>query len=371
MVVELKEKEEPLKEILRAKPMSKLSESFGTQNVGKVKLVLREFNSEVLPHFPIKEEQLAEGLSFFVDWKRKNTEFSLLSLREHGRSASFNFRFSDKYGNVYNYINLKGLGIPQLSYHSSFDETIANDTPSVWGMVDYEDAKADWEASNLFLRKGIRTSVPIAIGELKSTLLKSGEEASVKELKRSGVIPKGFIPVLYFRGFSEVMRLRDAKQEDYKSFAREHGISIEEYPSWWAGRQAENLARMHNLGKVHVYLHDGNLTLDGCIIDNESVIGKQEATGKDSFSSDMYEMMYATLSLETMHDSRKLHKATSLFLKGYLEEFTKAGEEYFRKMCDDYASLTNIQTKGELASMFKKRFGRKLEISPSDVTCQQ
>jgi hypothetical protein len=354
MVLKLKERE-PVEEIPGVRPTS---DKYMTQNVRHVGMVLRDFNSQVLPNFPMTPKQLEEGLSLFVDWKNKKSEFSLLGTKYDGRSGSFPICFSDVYGNRYERVILKGFGIPEFAYENIHGDTIAKPAR---GLADYSAMKKDLEMANLFLEHRIRTAVPIAIGELKTVILKDGTEMKVEDL-RGRVIPKDFVPVLYFRGLRDGMRLKDADADDLKHFAAKNNIDFPEYPSWWAGMQGDNLAGMHNLQKIHRFLHERhNVTTAAEIVDLDSVVGIQNAAGKGSFLKDATDMMDAVLSVENKCDEAPFLKAPSTFMKRYVGGFTKISEEDFSALCSSYRAFTNRQTREEIAKLFEKRFEKKLE----------
>jgi hypothetical protein len=247
-----------------------------TEKVGKVEGVLKHLNEKIFPNFPLAKDKIAKELSLFVDWSGKNATLDLTGLPEELRSLSFKIRLSDRYENVYSYINIKGVGLLKGANRADDVgvETIkpfepVYDSGDVWGLLDYDSAKADWDASNLFLENGIKTSAPIAIIEIKEVIMPDGKKVSVDELKKQAIISKEYAPVLYLRGLSEFMRVADAKKEDFENFAKEHGMTLNEYLGWWIDRQAENIAKIHKLGKAHHSAHEGNLTIDGYIIDND------------------------------------------------------------------------------------------------------
>jgi hypothetical protein len=355
MVVESK-KEEPIREIIGARPMSKVSDKFWMQNVRSIDAVIKDFNSQALPNFPMTQEDLLKKISVFVD-RTGQGESNLFALDHHGRSASLNKTFNDAWKNEYNYINIKGLGIPS---RKSSESTFSDFGPTSWGLVYEASAMADWRSSNMMLANNVKTSVPIAIAVPKTFIMKDGKEVSVEKLEDDGVIYT--TSVLYARGFSEVMRLLNAGKKDFRIFAKEHGIDLEEYPSWLADRTAGNLARMHNIDMIHVYTHWGNVTLDGCIVDNDSVTNLKEAGKNISFFTDVFQMRNNILAVEKECCGKESLEATSLFLGRYLEEFTKITENDFKLMCRGSAESMNAQTKDEIAGLFEKRFGKKEDI---------
>ena len=197
------EKKPELKDALRARPMSVLSGTFLEQGVARIEGTLAEedgkqlFNEELFPSLPIIKEDVVEKLSFFV--KQEGTaEMIMLGLPEHGRTLSLNIRFADSHHNVYSYINFKGIGMPKYymeksSYRDSFDyieSTKISKGGGVFGLEDYESARADWTSSNWLIRNGLETSGPLAIIELGEILAKNGKTADIESLRKDQKIPE-------------------------------------------------------------------------------------------------------------------------------------------------------------------------------------
>ncbi|NYZ76161.1 hypothetical protein H0N98_02830 [Candidatus Micrarchaeota archaeon] len=295
---ERKEPSESIRDALDAvkpKPMSVLSkERFFKQNVSEIKCEPLLFNSKLFKHLPIRKEDVENKLSVFVDRSGNAVTMELLGLTAHGRSFFLNVKFSDRFGNVYNYIDIKGAGMHEKEWHETirvygYDEDIG-------GLLNYDDAKIDWDMSNLFLRNRIRTSAPIAMGRVEEIIFAGGKRPSMKDLRMQGWIPPyveeeyqriKYVPVIYIRGFSEIMRLQDAEKEDYERFANAHGMTLVEYRDWWIEEVAKNLARMHNLGKAHNALNVHNLTLDGCIVDHDAVKSFSKSQDAWMFSNEI------------------------------------------------------------------------------------
>jgi len=352
MTHKLAEKDIPdaIREV-RPLPMSKLSGDFFEEKVAKVKGQLVMFNEELFKNFPIKKEDIEKNLSVFVDWKGRNVseDARMLGLPGHGRSLSFNLKFGDIYGNIYNYVEIKGVGMPQKSVHAG-EQPVEKYGPRVWGLTNLENAKADWEVSNLFIKNGIKTSAPVAIIEIKEVIMGDGEKAGVEELRRRGVLPKNFQPVLYIRGFSELMRIDEAEREDFEKFAAHHGMSLHKYASWWVERQADNLAKIHNLNKSHGHLIGQNLTLDGGMVDNSTVAN----SSKFSRLHDVIVMLnsVSSFSKNTGESETEMKK---VFLVKYFEK-REAGEEEFQWILS-HLGKGETELVHSVAEVYKNKFG--------------
>jgi hypothetical protein len=365
-----KHKEKPLREVLEGENLnSKLYETHA-EPVGRVKGVLIKFNEERFPNFPVKEGHIAEKLSFFIDREGKRAEMELLGAFHHGRSASFKLKFSDKDGNEYGYVNIKGLGVPSSYHMSRLSKTIFRSGSTVLGLMRREDAEWDWESSELLLKNGVRTHAPIALIELDSLLTKSGKEVDVKTLRKKGQLPQDFTPVLYLRAFSEITRLDDVEFETIEKFARQRGMSNLQYVNWFADVQAKNLARMHSLGKVHGFLHMGNITIDGCIVDNDSVVdrGSEKDMKEHRFFRDIRLIMQAVGHLQFFtftsaggEVSITKIRPASRFLEGYLRDFTNITEQDFSEVYKAFRLLVDGKARKEIREIFMERFGKELK----------
>jgi hypothetical protein len=258
------------------------SEKFLEQPVARVGGgTLIKLNECVVPYLPLKAEEIAEWFSFFVDWSGEKAEFKFKGLFEHSRTLFENIEFGDRNGNAYKYLTIKGPGMPEESsggrlYKMPVHFKQGKKEQDVFGLERDIDALCDWECSNLFLRNGIRTAVPVALIGLKSILTRDGERKTIGQAIEEGDLPATreynkkqveFVPYLYLRGFSEIMRVVDARHYGYEIFAQECGLKLHEYAYLWTEEVARNVALMHNLGKAHGYLSGHNLTLDGCIVD--------------------------------------------------------------------------------------------------------
>ncbi|VVB77259.1 Uncharacterised protein [uncultured archaeon] len=282
------------------RPMSLLSTQFFDQPVARVEGTLLKLNRRVVPSMPFKADKIAEQLCVFVDWSGREPELELKGLYNHGRALTFNLKFEDRYHNRYNYVALKGLGMPKKSDRGSSHSRPVHyerglDQQNALGMERSINALHDWEYSNYFLSSGIRTHVPLALIKFKSILLASGERIDVGDAIKEKVLPATreydtrqvkFVPYLYLKGFGEMMRVIDLHKEEYEAFAKERGLSVQEYAVSWGREVGRNVALMHNLGLAHGYITDHNLTADGRIVDLDSMSkGTHSSIGEDLYDT--------------------------------------------------------------------------------------
>lgn len=320
---------EPRKE---GTPMSVLYSAFFEQGVARVKGTLVRFNEDFFPNLPFDKESIAKEMCVFVDWSGQKTEFNLLGLPQHGRSLSFNVTFSDKYGNQYNYVQVKGVGVPKSSEIGEVVRAPLGGLAEegVHGIEDYLAAKIDWEMGNLFLASGIQTSAPIAIIKLESVIMSNGDSASIEGLMRCGQMPRTLhyfdekertelIPVIYLVGFSEMMRVSDLYSGDLERFAKDRGASVHDYCTWFAENVAKNVAKMHNLGKVHTYLTDHNIAIDAHIVDHDGVQDKTANTVAEDVDIALLTVANFYRKAASPEWRSDVEEGAAIFLKTYIE----------------------------------------------------
>jgi hypothetical protein len=336
------------------RPMSLISEKFHPQQVARVEGELIAVNDSIVPDLPLR----AGKISFFVAWRGNNAEMELNGLSRHGRVLSFNIRFRDKYGNEYDYVSIKGGGITAQSTEASYNNSVYNsphDDEGVRGLEWSLDALADWVESNHLLEHGARTTVPIALIQLKSIVMADGTKKSVEEAVSEGILPvnkmydyefRKFVPVLYIRGFREIMRVLDADAVDFEAFAAERGLSRKEYARLWSKEVARNVAILHDLGKVHTYLNDHNITLDGGIVDLDSV---EDASFK-KIEGDLLELLSV---IDTFSKLNINHSLFHEFMREYFSQRKNMSKEEKGEWMADLG--THIPP-----SLFRARLGPKI-----------
>lgn len=211
----------------------------------------------------------------------------------HNRTALLRrMKIADENGQLYRDIDLKGIGCVITGYSQAASHIKARVVPisEIWsgglyGLLDRESAQYDRDRSEGFNDLGIRTSRTLAIIELSEIIL-DGKHISVETLRERGKMPKEFIPVIEVRAFRSKARIRDYTEND-DAFGRsllcdaktmisqELGLGETmtdyDYYMWLAKTIGRNTALMHKNGWTHGYLNAHNLTLDGSIVDLDSV----------------------------------------------------------------------------------------------------
>jgi len=370
-------KEESLKDILQARPMSKLSDAFYSKDVGRVKGKLVYFNDELFPRLSAVKEDIAKELSLFVDWSGKNAEFEAKALPTHSRSFSFNHILVDKEGRVWKYVCVKGGGMSMRNIPEDIQPVDQHDRlHEAQGLFDIEGAIADRDFSMLFLKNGVKTTAPFMIIEITEVIMKDGGRKSIEDLKKARKLTKKirydkeilpYRPVLYVRLFSEVMRLQDAKKQDFEKFASEHGMSPKEYRRWWIERGAQNLAGIHRLGKYHGNISSHNLTLDGCIVDNDGV---KDVSFDDATRIDLTDFLCSILYCVPASETRELSRT---FIEKYLEGRGNIEERELKHLEAEFGGhyssfgrdlrLAYAEFGDAIAMEIQRRFNRKAAAS--------
>ena len=161
------------------------------------------------------------------------------------------------------------------------------------------------------------------------------------------------------------MRVEDATPNDFRKFAHEQGMkNTAVYAQWWSEKIAKTIAKMHVLRKAHGCPHCGNLTIDGVLVDNDSV-------HKSSLESDMYDLII-THNVVNRLTRQKLNlfledasRIRRNFLSIYAENCPEINEDEFKalykKLRKDWGKKPVIPIREPLEDLFEDKFGRKLE----------
>ncbi len=237
--------------------------------------------------------------------------------KPHFRSSQLgHVLFRDKESRLYRDVDLKGIGniepgssISSYPYRVGLVDPIRGLVGRTEGILNREFAENDITMAENFLKWGIRTYRAIGLIKLNEIIDQSGNKISVKEAKEKGLLKYRDEPVVEIRAFGSRSRIQDIPYEYEKEknrnmllndakimVAQELGVdgnkfSDEKYVAWMLEVMAQNIARIHSRGLIHGYLTDHNITLDGRIVDLDSVETLKEIAqnkrSKKSFVGDL------------------------------------------------------------------------------------
>lgn len=235
--------------------------------------------------------------------------------------------------NVYCQIDIKGAGLLSPEDYEEKKEGISkgdlvgsgevqlipHDVENTWdyevlGLFDSRHLKHTLEAISKLAKAGMRTETVAAAYEINSLLI-NGQAMTVEEWKTQTArlltaemggrseelvrklrdFKEKFKPVILVRLMRSVIRVRDFKDSkssqakvmldeacenltnesaalgEEKKFNADSSEALEDWAKFLTYWYGKNLAIMQNLGVVHSFLHMGNLTLAGEIVDLDSV----------------------------------------------------------------------------------------------------
>ncbi len=301
----------------------------------KVKNTVRWVNEDFTTPYKLKVGEQCE-LALFLTPKSDEHDFLLEIMPKHNRSALLGrLLFSDKDGNKYREIDLKGVGYiePHSIYREKRNQTrvgkiekrvnLAVGVEGSMGLTSIQDAEKNQERAELFFKNNIRAIRTIAIIELQEIVDENGEKISIKQAEKLGIIPENFIPCIEARAMVTKARIDDLDNDNWeillqdaiKLFAQEtqqkpENINKQEYIKWFAKTLGAQVARIHQLGFSHQYLTPHNITLDCRILDFDSV---QQFTGLSEKEQNLMKyklrkMMALGLRKEELEDPVKLSK---------------------------------------------------------------
>ncbi len=269
----------------------KLAEGRETLPAVEVKNVVEWVNPHIQAPFDLRKGKPSR-LGMFLTTEPDESAYELEVHPEHGRSGIIGrVIFRDDEGRLYRDVDVKGVGHAVAGkQHSKVFPVRIDDgfwaEERTYGILYGGYARSDIEMTEKFLKAGIRTCRNIAMIKLKDIIC-GGERLSVEEAGRKGIIKKDDDPVVLVRAFGTRTRLGDVNQKNALEDARllvaqEFGFDpkefhTEEYLKWIVKTAAQNIARMHRHGWLHGYLSDHNITLDGRIVDLDSVVTEEEA----------------------------------------------------------------------------------------------
>lgn len=224
--------------------------------------------------------------------------------RSHKRSIILcRATFQDTDGRIYRDVDLKGIGHIDRDWYCNKPNTtnpgkrISDENYE--GLLDRDIALYDYEMTEKFIEKGIRTCRALGIIELQEIIAKktirgkcaeNPEKLSLEEAVNERILKENFHPVVEVRAFGTKFRalditdsgspldergqlmLEDAKKLVSQELGLEKTMSDMEYLEWFANTLGHNVGLMHKSGWEHHYLPLGhNITLDCRVVDLDSV----------------------------------------------------------------------------------------------------
>ncbi|MBU6500307.1 MAG: hypothetical protein KGJ89_00550 [Patescibacteria group bacterium] len=272
----------------------KLAEGRETLPAVEVKNVVEWVNPHLQLPFDLREGKPSKLGMFLTQEDYPEDGYELEVHRQHKRSGIIgHVIFKDDEGRLYRDVDVKGIG---YAFNDYYNPRLAVRPPvphernkeSTWGILDEGYARSDIDMSEKFLKAGIRTHRDIALIKLNEIIGSGGRRMGIKEAKEAGNLRSEDEPVVLVRAFGTRMRLEDAYDkreliEDARLLvAQELGLdpkkfNTTDYLIWLTKTTAQNIARMHKHGWLHGYLSDHNITLDGRIVDLDSVVTEKEA----------------------------------------------------------------------------------------------
>jgi hypothetical protein len=262
-------------------------------------------NPDIDLPFKLKEGERTDLAKFFTaNPEATQKTSSLRAHASHKRAALLGrVAIKDREGNQWRDVDTKGTGYLYANQHTPLgvrdprDPHAGLDSSQTPGIARMEDAIWDRDKTELFLRNGIRTYRIAAIIKLEEIVDVDGTKVSIEEAKKRQMLREDDVPVQELRVYGTRARLsqiwdrpHEAQVQDAMAIvSQEFGIHFKdekEYLSWFADTLGEQLAKIHNLGYVHNFVTQHNITLDCRIIDLDSVeerqvIGEQEFEKKE------------------------------------------------------------------------------------------
>lgn len=247
--------------------------------------------------------------------------------KEHGRAGLLGrVVFVDEEGRKYRDVDLKGIGktSEQTTYSSPRKEM-----GRVLGFMDLESAEYDRDISEKFLQLGIQTHRVAGIIKLKEIILDTGEKISVEEAKQRKILDETEEPVVEVRAMgtrNRALELSTLSATDFKKaklliedgkalVASELGIapekfSIRDYVTWFAKNLGTQARLMHENGYIHNYFTAHNITLDGKLVDFDSV--ERDPSGQPPLAARKGDVRAALTALDKFVKSIKYWRDFSL-----------------------------------------------------------
>ncbi|MBI2196064.1 hypothetical protein HYU45_00435 [Candidatus Daviesbacteria bacterium] len=333
----------------------------------QVKNTVLTVNSEIEMPFKLEKGQPCP-LGLFADTALRNPPQWVLpelpkgsrileAWPKHGRSAILGrVIFKDRQGRLYRDIDLKGMGFINTPPGRKALKVwqpglVGDDDKTRLGLLDVDIALADYQLTEEFLNAGIRTCRVMAVIGLEE-IIAQGEKLSLKEARRAGIIDGDFKPAVEVRAFATRARitditgsylkqrriplqvpLDDARRIVGQELALET-LSEEDYLKWFGKVLGQSVGLMHKNGWYHRYLNSHNITLDGRIVDLDSLT---ELTSYSQANDDHVTVKEAFINL--IHRTRKSSviplNFVAVFDEAYEEAFpSSVREQYFTRQAE-------------------------------------
>lgn len=301
-------------------------------------------------------------------------QVELETLIEHGRTAVVGrvwFKVGGQGfrapGGIYRDVDAKGIGIGNLRWatNSKIEPRGGGETR---GLLELEDARLEARNAHRFLKAGIRTALPIAIAELHEIVDEKGQRISIDEARaRRMLARKTKRPAVLLRAFGTKFRVGDidfmTEQEDARAIIddakavlkKEQGRAMtdQEYITWFTQNLGQQVARMHNAGLTHGYLTTHNITLDGRIVDLDSVEKLEKAKLRKDCKTAMKTMGLFFKDCKGAGIKVDFEELGKLFERAYLETISRKN---FKLLGGKETKLFWVLGDRETAERLLKRF---------------
>lgn len=257
--------------------------------------------------------------------------------KQHRRSGMIGrviFKDSDR--NVYRDVDLKGGGHIETPVQGKLSRVGAirwseEASKGVLGIMNLAAAYHDKDMSEEFIAKGIDTHRVLGIIALDEIVIQNGEIISIDEAKRQNFLPDAIRPVIEVRAFGIKTRFSEIGVdnpksqkyiEDAKKFiSQKEGINFEndkDYLIWLAKKVGKNLGLMQKNDFCHKYLIFGhNITLDGCLVDLDSVEKVNDQNRQKLFDDDFKAATQALMNLSEFFKTHLDSKILQTFQESY------------------------------------------------------
>lgn len=244
----------------------------------------------------------------------------------------------DQEGIIYRDVDLKGCGhsnrvyppasklaegIPIIAFSQEEGIQVA---PSGLGDLNYLIKERDM--TEMMLGQGLRTYRVLALIKIFQLFDRGGQLITTVQAREKGIINWSRIPTISVRVFPTKARIGDAfrpglAEEAIAIVANElklPRLSRRDYLVWFAHTLGAQVGRLHKLGYSHGYLTYHNITLDGRLVDLDSLKPVDSKSAAERFSNDTKEAAISLSHLAVMLGFiNELGELTQIFKNSYRE----------------------------------------------------